>query len=114
MARPAAPSDVEVLPDLDVVRVKAANPSMLTLDGTNTWVLGRHPAWVVDPGPALEPHLRAVADVVAARGGAGGIALTHHHADHAGGLPALRARLGGGTGRGAPRAPPGAPPPPPT
>ena len=40
-------------------------------------------------------HLDAVAAAVAARGGAGGIALTHDHPDHAEGLAALRARLGG-------------------
>ncbi len=74
--------------------VRAANPSPYTLDGTNTWVVGRDPAWVVDPGPALDGHLDAVAAAVAERGGAGGIALTHDHADHAEGLPGLRARLG--------------------
>jgi glyoxylase-like metal-dependent hydrolase (beta-lactamase superfamily II) len=79
---------------MDVLLVRAANPSPYTLSGTNTWVVGREPAWVVDPGPALEPHLDAVAAAVAERGGAGGIALTHDHPDHAEGLPALRARLG--------------------
>ena len=78
----------------DVLLVRAANPSPFTLSGTNTWVVGRSPAWVVDPGPALEPHLDAVAAAVAARGGAGGIALTHDHPDHAEGLEALRSRLG--------------------
>ena len=56
------------------------NPGPLTLSGTNTWVVGRDPAWVVDPGPAIDAHLDAVAAEVAARGGAGGIALTHDHA----------------------------------
>ena len=79
---------------MEVLLVRAANPSPYTLDGTNTWVVGRDPAWVVDPGPALDPHLDAVAAAVAARGGAGGIALTHDHPDHAGGLAALRSRLG--------------------
>ena len=32
-----------------VIRVRADNPSALTLEGTNTYVAGR---WIVDPGPA--------------------------------------------------------------
>ncbi len=71
--------------------VRADNPGPLTLSGTNTWVVGR---WVVDPGPALEPHLDAVAAAVTARGGLEGVALTHDHADHAEGLAGLLARLG--------------------
>jgi glyoxylase-like metal-dependent hydrolase (beta-lactamase superfamily II) len=79
----------------DIGRVRAPNPSPLTLSGTNTWVVGRDPAWVIDPGPAIDAHLDAVAAEVAARGGAGGIALTHDHADHSEGAGALRERLGG-------------------
>jgi glyoxylase-like metal-dependent hydrolase (beta-lactamase superfamily II) len=79
-----------------IALVRAPNPSPLTLTGTNTWIVGRDPAWVVDPGPAIESHLEAVAAEVAARGGAGGIALTHDHADHSEAVPALRERLGGG------------------
>ena len=60
-----------------VVRVRAPNPSPLTLDGTNTYVVGR---WVVDPGPALESHLDAVR--AAANDGIEGVVLTHSHADH--------------------------------
>ena len=77
-----------------ITRIRAPNPGPLTLSGTNTWVVGRDPAWVVDPGPAIDSHLDAVAAEVAARGGAGGIALTHDHADHAEAVPALRERLG--------------------
>jgi glyoxylase-like metal-dependent hydrolase (beta-lactamase superfamily II) len=83
------------LDDLGVVRVRADNPSPLTLTGTNTWVVGRDPAWVVDPGPALDAHLDALAAALAARGGAGGIALTHDHADHVEGVDRLLARVGG-------------------
>ncbi len=83
----------EDVPEFDVVRVRADNPSPLTLDGTNTWVLGRDPAWVVDPGPALPSHCDTIVDVVAARGGAGGIVLTHSHGDHSGGAAALAAAL---------------------
>jgi glyoxylase-like metal-dependent hydrolase (beta-lactamase superfamily II) len=83
------------LADLGVARVRANNPSPLTLTGTNTWVVGLDPAWVIDPGPALEAHLDAIIAAVDARGGAGGIALTHDHADHVQGVQALRERLGG-------------------
>ena len=75
----------------DIALVRADNPSPLTLSGTNTWVVGR---WVVDPGPALDAHLDAVAAEVAGRGGAEGIALTHDHADHAEGVRGLLARVG--------------------
>jgi glyoxylase-like metal-dependent hydrolase (beta-lactamase superfamily II) len=76
-----------------VALVRADNPSPLTLSGTNTWVVGR---WVVDPGPAIDAHLDAVAAEVAVRGGAEGIAVTHDHADHVEGLDGLLARVGSG------------------
>lgn len=75
--------------------MRADNPGPLSLDGTNTWVVGRDPCWVVDPGPALPAHLEAVAAEVDARGGVGGIVATHDHSDHVEGLPVLRERLGG-------------------
>ena len=78
-----------------VTRIRAENPGPFTLSGTNTWVVGRDPAWVVDPGPALDDHLDAVAAEVTARGGAGGIAITHDHQDHVEGVLALAERLGG-------------------
>jgi glyoxylase-like metal-dependent hydrolase (beta-lactamase superfamily II) len=79
---------------LDIALVRAGNPGPYTLSGTNTWVVGRDPAWVIDPGPELADHLDAVAAEVEARGGAGGIAVTHDHLDHVEGLLALRDRLG--------------------
>jgi glyoxylase-like metal-dependent hydrolase (beta-lactamase superfamily II) len=69
-----------------VVRVRAGNASALTLDGTNTYVVGR---WVVDPGPADEEHLSAVR--AAAGDGIEGVVLTHDHADHAEGADRLGA-----------------------
>jgi glyoxylase-like metal-dependent hydrolase (beta-lactamase superfamily II) len=80
--------------DLGIALVRAPNPGPLTLSGTNTWVLGRDPAWVVDPGPAIPAHLDAVAAEVGRRGGAGGIAVTHGHPDHAEAAAPLAARLG--------------------
>jgi glyoxylase-like metal-dependent hydrolase (beta-lactamase superfamily II) len=76
------------MPD-GVVRVRANNPSPLTLDGTNTYVVR---GWVVDPGPDDPAHLDAI--VAALAGGGEGIVLTHGHFDHAEGAPALAARLG--------------------
>jgi glyoxylase-like metal-dependent hydrolase (beta-lactamase superfamily II) len=67
-----------------VRRVRADNPSPLTLEGTNTYVVGR---WVVDPGPADDAHLDAV--VAAAEGGPEGVVLTHSHRDHSEGADAL-------------------------
>ena len=76
-------------PDSDppgVVRVRAKNRSPLTLDGTNSYVVG---AWVVDPGPDDPAHLEAVAR--AAADGIEGVVLTHSHADHSAGAERLGA-----------------------
>ena len=82
----------ERLGELGVLRLRAPNPGPLTLSGTNTWVVGRDPAWVVDPGPALPDHIEALAAALAERGGLGGIALTHHHIDHSEAIAAVRER----------------------
>lgn len=67
--------------------VLAPNPSPMTLDGTNTWVLaepGSGEAVVVDPGPRHEGHLAAVLEQVkAADARVVSILLTHGHPDHA-------------------------------
>lgn len=65
--------------------IRANNPSPMTLEGTNTWVVE---GWavglpdsniVVDPGPLDEAHLQAVASV----GPVALVLLTHRHPDHA-------------------------------
>jgi glyoxylase-like metal-dependent hydrolase (beta-lactamase superfamily II) len=86
---------MSVLERHDVVVIRADNPGPFTLTGTNTWVIGRERAWVIDPGPALPAHIEAVLAEVGRRGGLAGIALTHDHPDHAEAVPALRERLGG-------------------
>jgi glyoxylase-like metal-dependent hydrolase (beta-lactamase superfamily II) len=85
---------VEPVSGHDVTRVRADNPGPLTLDGSNSWVTGHDPCWVVDPGPRLEDHLRQLCGEVERRGGLGGIALTHRHRDHDEAVPALRERAG--------------------
>jgi glyoxylase-like metal-dependent hydrolase (beta-lactamase superfamily II) len=77
-----------------IVCMRAPNPGPFTLSGTNSWLIGAGPCWVVDPGPAIEAHVEALADEVVRRGGAGGIALTHDHGDHADAAGPLRELLG--------------------
>ena len=62
--------------------VLAPNPDIMTLDGTNTWVLrepGARRSVVVDPGPEILEHLDAVAE---AAGEVAVVLLTHGHLDH--------------------------------
>lgn len=73
-----------------VLRVRAPNPSPMTLDGTNTYVAA---GWAIDPGPADEGHLQAV--LAAAGGRLDGVLLTHTHPDHSDGAERL-AELAGG------------------
>jgi glyoxylase-like metal-dependent hydrolase (beta-lactamase superfamily II) len=80
------------LPGHDIVGIRAANPGPFTLSGTNSWIVGRDPAWLVDPGPALDEHLSALAAELEVRGGLGGVALTHDHGDHDEAVPAIRER----------------------
>ncbi|HEU4812054.1 MAG TPA: MBL fold metallo-hydrolase [Nocardioides sp.] len=76
--------------------VLAPNANMMTLDGTNTWVL-REPdarrSIVVDPGPSIPSHLDAIAEVA---GQVGVVLLTHHHADHSEAAREFAERMGCG------------------
>jgi glyoxylase-like metal-dependent hydrolase (beta-lactamase superfamily II) len=78
--------------------VLAPNPSPMTLDGTNTWLIaerGSSSVVVVDPGPDDEGHLRRVhADAVAGDRRVAKILLTHGHLDHSAGAARLAALTG--------------------
>ncbi|WP_116949482.1 MBL fold metallo-hydrolase [Jiangella endophytica] len=64
----------------------------MTLDGTNTYVLRTADGTVViDPGPWLEEHF----DHVLALGSVSLALITHHHADHCGGIELFRELTGG-------------------
>lgn len=67
--------------------VLAPNPSAMTLDGTNTWIVAEPDsdlAVVIDPGPLHEAHLAQVIDTVERAGRRVGLTLlTHGHPDHA-------------------------------
>jgi glyoxylase-like metal-dependent hydrolase (beta-lactamase superfamily II) len=75
---------------VDVERLTAHNPGPMTLDGTNTYVVGRDPSVVIDPGPEEAEHLEAVRRAAEVRGGIGTVLLTHRHGDHSDGVEALR------------------------
>jgi glyoxylase-like metal-dependent hydrolase (beta-lactamase superfamily II) len=67
----------------------APNPSPMTLEGTNTWIVaepGSPSVIVIDPGPEDEGHLRRVlGEAVAGDRRVAAILLTHRHLDHAAG-----------------------------
>ncbi len=73
----------------------ANNPSQMTLQGTNTWILrapGRSDCIVIDPGPQDREHTEAL---VRETGGEIALALvTHHHFDHTGGIAGLVSATG--------------------
>lgn len=83
----------------EIARIVAPNPGPMTLEGTNTYVVGSGPAYVIDPGPDDRGHLDAVAAEAERRGGLAGILLTHSHADHAAGARELEAPVLWGEGR---------------
>jgi glyoxylase-like metal-dependent hydrolase (beta-lactamase superfamily II) len=74
-----------------IVRILAPNAGLRELDGTNTWIVGRWPAVVIDPAVDEPGHL---AEVLEASGRVGAIVLTHDHPDHAPGAATLAARTG--------------------
>ncbi|MGP5687331.1 MBL fold metallo-hydrolase [Glutamicibacter ardleyensis] len=78
--------------------LRAENPSEMTLDGTNSYLLfdpacteltARTPAVLIDPGPDLQAHLHALAafDIQL-------VLITHRHADHTGGIDTLHRLTG--------------------
>lgn len=76
--------------------VLAPNPGLMTLDGTNTWVLrepGAERSIVVDPGPLHDAHLDAVAETA---GQVETVIVTHHHIDHTEAARSFAERMGCG------------------
>lgn len=69
------------------VNVLAPNASVMTLDGTNTWIVSEpdsDSAVVIDPGPLDDAHLRNVVDTAEKAGKRIALTLlTHGHPDHA-------------------------------
>lgn len=80
-----------------ILRIVAPNPGPMTLAGTNTYLVGAAPCWVIDPGPDDPGHIAAVRDAAESRGGISGVVLTHSHADHSAAVEALGASLAWGS-----------------
>jgi glyoxylase-like metal-dependent hydrolase (beta-lactamase superfamily II) len=76
--------------------VLAPNANIMTLDGTNTWVLrepGARRSVVIDPGPQIESHLDGVAELA---GHVAVVLLTHGHLDHSEAAKTFAERVGCG------------------
>jgi glyoxylase-like metal-dependent hydrolase (beta-lactamase superfamily II) len=80
-----------------VTTVRAPNPSPMTLDGTNSYLIdcGGGTALVIDPGPPIERHVVALLETAARLGVTiRAIAVTHGHPDHAPAAALLAAATG--------------------
>ncbi|CAN5706691.1 MBL fold metallo-hydrolase [soil metagenome] len=69
------------------------NPGIMTLDGTNTWVLrgpGSDEMVIVDPGPDDDAHIERVAGL----GKISLVLISHRHGDHTDGIDKLVERTG--------------------
>ncbi|MES1938595.1 beta-lactamase [Salinisphaera sp. T5B8] len=74
-----------------VKRVIAPNPSPMTGEGTNSYIVGESRCAIIDPGVDDTAHLDAL--VAAAPGEIVAILVTHAHPDHTGGAHRLAERL---------------------
>ena len=76
----------------DIVRITAPNPGVMTGPGTNSYILGTRELVVIDPGPDIESHVRAIVSAVGDR--LKWILCTHTHLDHSPAAHALKAATG--------------------
>ena len=80
-----------------ITLVRAPNPSPMTLDGTNSYLIdgGNGEAICIDPGPAIDAHVEALLQRPAEMHcKISAICLTHGHPDHAPAAAILRERTG--------------------
>lgn len=69
--------------------VVAPNPSMMTQNGTNTYILGTGRVAVIDPGPEIGAHQDAILAALHPGESISHILVTHAHLDHSGLAPSL-------------------------
>ena len=75
-----------------VTRIVAPNPGVMTGPGTNTYLVGEGELAVIDPGPAIDEHVRAVLEAGAGR--IRWVLCTHTHLDHSPAAAAIKAATG--------------------
>nr|ADI23500.1 Zn-dependent hydrolases, including glyoxylases [uncultured gamma proteobacterium HF0770_40P16] len=74
-----------------VKRITAGNSSVFTGPGTNTYIVGNgEDLTVVDPGPALSEHIKAI---VSCSSNLSRIVVTHTHPDHSPGVSLLQNKV---------------------
>ena len=74
--------------------IHAGNPGPMTGSGNNTWLIDGAEPTLVDAGVGARSHVDAIAEALGGRA-LRRVLLTHGHADHASGAPALRTRWPG-------------------
>jgi glyoxylase-like metal-dependent hydrolase (beta-lactamase superfamily II) len=76
------------------ILIPSGNPSAMTGAGNNTWLLDGAEPTLIDAGIGKPEHLDAIALALGGRG-LSCVLITHGHADHASGAPALSTRWPG-------------------
>ena len=71
--------------------VLAPNPGVMTGPGTNTYIVGTSPTFVIDPAVDDAAYLNAVLTI---DGSVAAVLVTHRHPDHVGGIRAVVERTG--------------------
>lgn len=79
--------------DTDLTRIRAENPSPMTAEGTNSYIIGAQDLAVIDPGPNDPTHLARLLDVIGHRR-VTSILVTHSHMDHSPLAPRLSDAIG--------------------
>lgn len=75
-------------------RILAPNPSAMTGQGTNTYLVGEGDLALIDPGPEDPRHLAAILAATGTARRISHIFVTHAHRDHCGLAPALARATG--------------------
>jgi glyoxylase-like metal-dependent hydrolase (beta-lactamase superfamily II) len=78
---------------LDVLRLTAPNPGLMTFTGTNTYIVGNEALAIIDPGPDDNDHLFALMQCIGPRT-VSHILTTHDHDDHIALAPKLAEKTG--------------------